>query len=294
MVSVITLFSWIDNDLDMLKHGVDQVFKNTTEDFELIILDNEALPQTQEWFKILQDPRIRILHLPRRFGVPEAYNYGINQSKSNLLYVFDSDICPNRKDWTQFAREFRPQEDWGKYCFNIPYGWFIEKDVHIKSICDFYHRFKDVVIPKLNDGVEFNKEIRNRIESDVDYFDGGIVYQSYDSDMYLVCKLAGIQKLYAEFNALPKSMYPVSWSVEWDAVNGTRTKEDPAVAKMKDEYLTIKSRAYMACKWKLIRDSGLMNDEQRNMIDIHRPCAEWLEGYISMWENIKKEWRGII
>jgi len=284
MISIVTIFSWIDNDMDMLRHNINAIISKTTEPFEALIIDNDALPEVRQWLGAINHPSVSVLKPNHRMYVGEAYNFGISQAKSNLVYMFDSDICPASADWSQAARNRKPPQEWGKYCFNIPIGWFVDKNTHIPAVCEFYHRFKKL-IPQLDMSNKFHRSIKHRIETDVDFLDSGIAYQSLDSDHYLVCDLLGIKRLYDEFVVLPREEWSLGWSLRGYESSALRPKENSLVTKQKNGYLTLKSRVYMAIKWKMIRDSGLLSPEQCQMINKHRTESLWMDGYLNEWQK---------
>ncbi len=276
-VSLVTLFSWVDDYLPMLKESVEKTFEYTTEPFELIIVDNEALSETRQWLGTLKDPRIKICRFDKRVGVSAAFNYGIKEAKNDIVYCFDSDIRPNRKDWTQKARALIPEEEHHRYHFNIPYGWYLKKSVHVKKICDFYRGLKDKVVPQLVKGKEFHEEIRHRLESTEDFHDSGMVYQSADSDMFLLFRLIGMEKNVYEMCEKDENKHFLYWYKGEDGteLGNARPHESEEINKQRKP-LVYKSRAAMVEKWKLIYDYGDLSEEKKEMIYGHRfPDPQW-------------------
>ena len=256
MISIITLFSWIDNDLDMLKSNVNSVFDYTTEDFEFIILDNDCLPEVKIWFDSLKDSRIRIESLPKRVGVGGAYNWGIKKVLNNLLYIFDSDIHPCRKDWSQLARSIIKEEsDYNNYYFNMPCGWHLHKQIHVKKICDFYNGVKDNVLSQIKEDSTFYEPIKNRLESKDDFFDNNSTYQ-IDSEMLLIFKILNVKR-YTSFKD------PL---VNFHDEKSKRPKENLEIYYKKAPQWK-KDQLYWGTKWSYIRDYGKFSEDIQYLIN---------------------------
>jgi glycosyltransferase involved in cell wall biosynthesis len=78
---------------DLLGEAIRSVMDQTFRDFEIVLVDNNALPRTkevaEEWALRFPD-RIRILHEPVQ-GVCSARNKGIMESKGKYIALFDED-----------------------------------------------------------------------------------------------------------------------------------------------------------------------------------------------------------
>jgi glycosyltransferase involved in cell wall biosynthesis len=85
---------------DLLGETIRSVMDQTFQDFEIVLVDNNALPRTkevaEEWALRFPD-RIRIVHEPVQ-GVCSARNKGIMESKGKYIALFDEDdiMMPQR------------------------------------------------------------------------------------------------------------------------------------------------------------------------------------------------------
>ena len=93
---VITFF----REKELLKESIDSVLKQTFQDFEIVLVDNNASPETRsvaETYVKKEPDRIRIVHEPVQ-GMCSAKNAGILQSRGIYIALLDGDdlMKPNR------------------------------------------------------------------------------------------------------------------------------------------------------------------------------------------------------
>lgn len=80
---------------------------DTTDDFELHIIDNNSQDGTWKFIEGLQDERIKsITRFDKNYGILYAINYTMSKRKKDQYFItVDSDICVQTKDWvTQFLQ----------------------------------------------------------------------------------------------------------------------------------------------------------------------------------------------
>jgi len=88
VVSVITATY---NRADTLQRTIDSVLAQTTDDWELIIVDDGSSDATAEVLSHQDDPRIRIIVLPENQGVCAAKNVGLDSIRGDWFTFLDSD-----------------------------------------------------------------------------------------------------------------------------------------------------------------------------------------------------------
>lgn len=74
-----------------IKSAVDSVIKQTFSELELIVIDDCSTDHSPELAESFDDPRIRILKLPKNNGVAHALNQGIIHSKGEIIGLIGSD-----------------------------------------------------------------------------------------------------------------------------------------------------------------------------------------------------------
>lgn len=79
------------NQLDYLKITLNSVFKQTYNDFELIIADDFSTDGTVEWLKTLTDKRLKLQLNPKNLGIPSNRNLALSNSEGKFIAILDGD-----------------------------------------------------------------------------------------------------------------------------------------------------------------------------------------------------------
>lgn len=112
------------NRAELLNRAILSVFKQTHDDFELIIVDDCSTDNTERVVKTFKDKRIIYFHHPENRGVSVSRNTGIKNSKGIFIAFLDSDdeYLPEKiKKSLKFFKE--SAENIGMVCSNF---WRIE------------------------------------------------------------------------------------------------------------------------------------------------------------------------
>jgi len=70
---------------------LESIIKNTTIDFEIIVIDSTPKNTLKDLIKKFQDKRIKFVHLKKNLGPTEKRNLGVQKSKGRYLVFLDSD-----------------------------------------------------------------------------------------------------------------------------------------------------------------------------------------------------------
>ncbi len=101
MVSIITA---IYNQLGMNKLYYESVKKQTSGDWELIIIDNGSTDGSREFFQNLGDPRVKVITNDGNYSYPYCQNIGIKHAGGDLLAFLNNDLLLPPK-WDERIRE---------------------------------------------------------------------------------------------------------------------------------------------------------------------------------------------
>jgi len=71
--------------------AVRSILNQHHENFELLIVDDCSIDRTSAIVDSLQDPRVRIFHLPENVGRAEARNFGMSAARGVYLAMMDAD-----------------------------------------------------------------------------------------------------------------------------------------------------------------------------------------------------------
>ena len=75
----------------VLNRAIQSIFRQTYQDFEIIVVDDGSSDNTEEMIKGLNDPRVRYIRHETNRGAPAARNTGIKNSLGYFLSFLDSD-----------------------------------------------------------------------------------------------------------------------------------------------------------------------------------------------------------
>ncbi|MCT4545232.1 MAG: glycosyltransferase [Vallitalea sp.] len=97
-IPMVCFVTW--NRLGLTIQNLKALFE-TTDDFELYIVDNNSQDGTWEYLQSINDSRIKYKH---RFGINRgvvyAINYILNKRKKEQYFIFvENDVCIKTKDW---------------------------------------------------------------------------------------------------------------------------------------------------------------------------------------------------
>ena len=78
----------------ILKHCLSHLLNQTTQDYEIIVIDDASKDETAELISRFQipDSRLKYIRLEKQVGPYVARNIGIEQAKSELIIFLDSDV----------------------------------------------------------------------------------------------------------------------------------------------------------------------------------------------------------
>lgn len=77
--------------LAYLREAVDSVFAQTVGDWELILADDGSTDGTVEWARTLDDPRVRLIELPRTANPAFVRNRALEAARGRWVAFLDSD-----------------------------------------------------------------------------------------------------------------------------------------------------------------------------------------------------------
>lgn len=86
----VTVLMPVHNGAAHLASAVRSVLEQTFTDLELLVVDDGSTDPTAEILTSARDPRLRVLHMPRR-GIVAALNTGLDAARGQLLARMDSD-----------------------------------------------------------------------------------------------------------------------------------------------------------------------------------------------------------
>ncbi len=97
------------NGMPYLPEAVESILKQSYSNFEFLILNDGSTDQSEEYLKTLKDPRLKIIHRPRK-GVTCSLNELLRAAKAEWIVRMDSDdkSCPQRLERTHQAIQGDP------------------------------------------------------------------------------------------------------------------------------------------------------------------------------------------
>jgi glycosyltransferase involved in cell wall biosynthesis len=78
------------NRANTIPRALDSILRQTSPDFEIIVVDDGSTDQGPEIVKRMTDPRIRLIRQPNR-GVSAARNRGIAEARAPMIALLDAD-----------------------------------------------------------------------------------------------------------------------------------------------------------------------------------------------------------
>jgi glycosyltransferase involved in cell wall biosynthesis len=79
------------NRRDLVPRAIESVLSQTSDDFEIIVVDDGSTDDTGDVVRGIADPRIRLVSLTRNQGPAAARNAGIAVARGELISLLDSD-----------------------------------------------------------------------------------------------------------------------------------------------------------------------------------------------------------
>ncbi|MEH7413682.1 glycosyltransferase family 2 protein, partial [Neobacillus drentensis] len=79
------------NGEEYLKEAIDSILHQTYKDFEFIIVNDGSSDKTREILNLLEDNRVRVIHLDENKGLANALNIGIQNANGEWIVRQDAD-----------------------------------------------------------------------------------------------------------------------------------------------------------------------------------------------------------
>ncbi|MCF6409136.1 glycosyltransferase family 2 protein [Pseudalkalibacillus salsuginis] len=74
-----------------LQEAIDSILQQTYPEFEFIIVNDGSTDKTIQILNDIQDPRVRLIHLPKNVGAASALNRGIQEAEGKWIAIQDAD-----------------------------------------------------------------------------------------------------------------------------------------------------------------------------------------------------------
>lgn len=74
-----------------IAQAVESVFRQTWQDYELLIVDDASMDGTEEYIRKMSDERVKYIKLPQNVGASGARNVGIRNASGEYIAFQDSD-----------------------------------------------------------------------------------------------------------------------------------------------------------------------------------------------------------
>ncbi|MBT2701634.1 glycosyltransferase family 2 protein [Bacillus sp. ISL-40] len=79
------------NGEEYLKEAIDSILHQTYKDFEFIIVNDGSSYKTREILNLIEDNRVRVIHLEVNKGLANALNMGIQNANGEWIVRQDAD-----------------------------------------------------------------------------------------------------------------------------------------------------------------------------------------------------------
>ena len=96
----ISIVITVKNECRYIKNCLDALFKQSYQDFEIIIIDNGSTDGTGEIVNLSKDNRVRYFYEPSRCGIAALRNLGIKKTMGEYVFFTDGDCMPS-KHWLE-------------------------------------------------------------------------------------------------------------------------------------------------------------------------------------------------
>lgn len=81
----------VHNGQDFLHEAIDSIFRQSYQDFELIVVDDASTDDTPSMLRAMIDPRLRIITMDRNVGLVDALNRALAEARGELIARMDAD-----------------------------------------------------------------------------------------------------------------------------------------------------------------------------------------------------------
>ncbi|MFI5350777.1 MAG: glycosyltransferase family 2 protein [Elusimicrobiota bacterium] len=79
------------NRLAYLRSALDSVYRQSSRDFEVVLVDDGSTDATADWIRRRRFPRLRFFRFERNRGLARARNKSLREARGDLLAFLDSD-----------------------------------------------------------------------------------------------------------------------------------------------------------------------------------------------------------
>jgi glycosyltransferase involved in cell wall biosynthesis len=90
----------VKNESRYIKNCLEALFKQSYQDFEIIVIDNGSTDGTGEIINSLEDKRIKYFCEPSKYGIALLRNLGIKKTMGKYIFFTDGDCMPS-KHWLE-------------------------------------------------------------------------------------------------------------------------------------------------------------------------------------------------
>lgn len=143
-VPLLSVIMAVYNGEQYLCAAIDSILSQSFQDWELILIDDCSLDNTQKLIKKYTDPRIRSFHNSENLRLAASLNYGLSKARGRYILRMDADdICSPDRFLQQLSfMEAHPDVDlsWAKnfryqdgHILSMPQG-FTERPDRIKAL----------------------------------------------------------------------------------------------------------------------------------------------------------------
>lgn len=151
------------NRAEMLKETLDSIFKQTIQDFEIIIVDNCSVDDTGSIVKSYKDQRIKYFKNQNNGILAINMNYGMKKAKGKYIAFCDDDDLWMPDKLEKQLVEFEKDEKIGLVCTN---GMNFNENgnyglVHKNSLDDNEFKFESLILrnPIINSSILIKKSV---------------------------------------------------------------------------------------------------------------------------------------
>lgn len=93
---MISIIIPVYNQLKYTKMCLDSIWQNTSENYEIIVINNGSQDATKEYLE--QIPRVKTVHNKKNLGFAAAVNQGISIAQGNYIIILNND-CIVSEEW---------------------------------------------------------------------------------------------------------------------------------------------------------------------------------------------------
>ena len=157
------------NRSNLLKETIESILNQTFKDFEIIVVDNYSIDNTEEVVKSYNDNRIKYFKNKNYGLIAINKNFAIKQSSGEYIASCDDDDLWFPKKLEKQLTEFEKDESIGLVCSNGFYLYKNDKKRKIFNSRDTYFSFKKLL--KINKIICCSVLIKKNVFDDIGIFD---------------------------------------------------------------------------------------------------------------------------